>query len=183
MIEMNIDSIRVSLMNYQRVVILKEKSAERYLPIWIGPAEADAIAVKLQGANVPRPLTHDLLRSVIDSLGATVRFIVVNDLKSDTFYAKIILNVDGKQIEIDSRPSDALALAVRTGVPIYADEAVLDKAGIFLDAETGKPVIEGKGEAGSKEKAVSEEEMKSKLPAFYDLINTLDLDDFDKRKS
>ncbi len=183
MIEMNIDSIRVSLMNYQRVVILKEKSAERYLPIWIGPAEADAIAVKLQGANVPRPLTHDLLRSVIDSLGATVRFIVVNDLKSDTFYAKIILNVDGKQIEIDSRPSDALALAVRTGVPIYADEAVLDKAGIFLDAETGKPVIEGKEEAGGKGKAVSEEEMKSKLPAFYDFINTLDLDDFDKRKS
>ncbi len=183
MIEMNIDSIRVSLMNYQRVVILKEKSAERYLPIWIGPAEADAIAVKLQGANVPRPLTHDLLRSVIDSLGATVRFIVVNDLKSDTFYAKIILNVDGKQIEIDSRPSDALALAVRTGVPIYADEAVLDKAGIFLDAETGKPVIEGKKEAGGKEKAISDEEMKTKLSAFYDFINTLDLDDFDKRKS
>ncbi len=132
---------------------------------------------------MPRPLTHDLLRSVIDSLGATVRFIVVNDLKSDTFYAKIILNVDGKQIEIDSRPSDALALAVRTGVPIYADEAVLDKAGIFLDAETGKPVIEGKEEAGGKERKVSEEEMKTKLSAFYDFINTLDLDDFDKRKS
>ncbi len=182
MIEMTIDSIRVSLMNYQRVVILKERKAGRYLPIWIGAAEADAIAVKLQGVTVPRPLTHDLLRLVIDSLGATVDSIIVSDLKSDTFYAKIILNVDGGQIEIDSRPSDALALAVRAEVPIYVDEAVLDKAGILLDEETGKPVLEETEEAGGKDKKVSEEEMK-KLSAFYDFINTLDLDDFDKRKS
>ena len=185
MIEMAIDSIRVSQMNYQRVVILKEKMAERYLPIWIGPAEADAIAVKLQGVNVPRPLTHDLLRSVIDSLGATIEFILVNDLKSDTFYAMIMLNVDGKQVEIDSRPSDALALAVRTEAPIYVEEEVLDKAGILLDAETGKPVIEETEEAEGKgkEPKVSEEEMKKKMSAFYEFINTLDLDDFDKRKS
>ena len=182
MIEMTIDSIRVSLMNYQRVVILKEKGAGRYLPIWIGPAEADAIAVKLQGVNVPRPLTHDLLRLVIDSLGASIDSIVVNDLKSDTFYAKILLNVDGGQIEIDSRPSDALALAVRAQVPIYADEAVLDKAGILLDEQTGKPVIEETEEGGGKEKKVSEEEMR-KLSAFSDFINTLDMDDFDKHKS
>ena len=182
MIEMTIDSIRVSLMNYQRVVILREKKAGRYLPIWIGAAEADAIAVKLQGVTVPRPLTHDLLRLVIDSLGATVDSIIVNDLKSDTFYAKILLNVDGGQIEIDSRPSDALALAVRAGVPIFVDEAVLDKAGIVLDEETGKPVLEETEGAGGKDKKVSEEEMK-KLSAFYDFINTLDLDDFDKRKS
>jgi bifunctional DNase/RNase len=182
MIEMTIDSIRVSLMNYQRVVILREKKAGRYLPIWIGAAEADAIAVKLQGVTVPRPLTHDLLRLVIDSLGATVDSIIVNDLKSDTFFAKIILNVDGGQVEIDSRPSDALALAVRAGVPIFVDEAVLDKAGILLDEETGKPVLEETEEAGGKDKKVSEEERK-KLSAFYDFINTLDLDDFDKRKS
>lgn len=182
MVEMTIDSIRVSLMNYQRVVILREKKAGRYLPIWIGAAEADAIAVKLQGVTVPRPLTHDLLRLVIDSLGATVDSIIVNDLKSDTFFAKIILNVDGGQVEIDSRPSDALALAVRAGVPIFVDEAVLDKAGIVLDEETGKPVLEETEGAGGKDKKVSEEEMK-KLSAFYDFINTLDLDDFDKRKS
>lgn len=182
MIEMNIDSIRVSLMNYQRVVILKEKDARRYLPIWIGPAEADAIAVKLQGVNVPRPLTHDLLSSVIDSLGASIDSIIVNDLKSDTFYAKIVLNVDGGQVEIDSRPSDALALAVRAEVTIYADEAVLDKAGILLDEETGKPLMDGVDEADTKDRKVSEEEMK-KMSAFYDFINTLDLDDFDKRKS
>ncbi len=182
MIEMTIDSIRVSLMNYQRVVILKEKIAKRYLPIWIGPAEADAIAVKLQGVNVPRPLTHDLLGLVIDSLGATVDSIVVSDLKSDTFYAKIVLNVDGEQIEIDSRPSDALALAVRVEVPIYADEAVLDKAGILLDEETGKPILEEGEEAEGGGKKVSEEEMR-RMSAFHDFINTLDLDDFDKRKS
>ena len=178
MIELTIDSIRVSLMNYQRVVILKEKIADRYLPIWIGPAEADAIAVKLQGVTVPRPLTHDLLHSVIDALGATINSVIISDLKSDTFYAKIILNVDGAQMEVDSRPSDALALAVRSEVPIYAEEAVLDKASILLDKETGKPISE-QNEPGGK---VSDEELKS-ASAFYDFINTLDLDDFDKRKS
>lgn len=182
MIEMSIDSIRVSLMNYQRVVILKEKLAKRYLPIWIGPAEADAIAVKLQGVTVPRPLTHDLLSSVIDSLGAGIDSIIVSDLKSDTFYAKIILSVNGEQMEIDSRPSDALALAVRTDAPIFAEEAVLDKAGILLDEETGKPIMEEGEEVDTKDKKVSEDEMR-KLSAFYDFINTLDLDDFDKRKS
>ena len=184
MIEMTIDSIRVSLMNYQRVVILKEKMAERYLPIWIGPAEADAIAVKLQGVNVPRPLTHDLLNSVIDALGASINSIIVCDLKNDTFYAKIILNVDGGQMEVDSRPSDALALAVRVGVPIYAEDEVLDKAGILIDQETGKPVYEEKdeGKAGGEAKKVSEEELK-RMSAFYDFINTLDLEDFEKRKS
>jgi len=183
MIEMTIDSIRVSLMNYQRVVILKEKDSERYLPIWIGPAEADAIAVKLQGVTVPRPLTHDLLQSVIDVLGATINYIIINDLKSDTFYAKIILAVDGGEtLEVDSRPSDALALAVRTEVPIYAEEMVLDKASIMLDKETGKPVapeVEGTGGKGVR---LSDDE-KRKMSAFYDFINTLDLDDFDKRKS
>jgi bifunctional DNase/RNase len=182
MIEMTIDSIRVSLMNYQRVVILKEKDSERYLPIWIGPAEADAIAVKLQGVTVPRPLTHDLLSSVIDALGATINSVIVSDLKNDTFYAKIILNVDGGQMEIDSRPSDALALAVRAEAPIYAEEIVLDKAGVLLDKETGKPISEAAEGGEAKGKKVSDEEMK-KMSAFYDFINTLDLEDFDKRKS
>ena len=180
MIEMIIDSIRVSLMNYQQVVILKEKTAERYLPIWIGPAEAEAIRLKLQNVTVPRPLTHDLLLSVIDTLGATVNSIIISDLKSDTFYARIILNTNGGQMEVDSRPSDSMALAVRAEVPIYAEEEVLDKAGILLDKETGKP-IPPEGEEGGIEK-VSDEELK-RMSAFSDFINTLDLDDFDKRKS
>ncbi|MFH0846903.1 MAG: bifunctional nuclease family protein [Chloroflexota bacterium] len=189
MVEMTIDSIRISMVNYQRVVILKEKNAERYLPIWIGPAEAEAIAVKLQGMSVPRPLTHDLLCSVIETLGAKVGSIIVCDLKSDTFYAKIIMSVDGSQLEIDARPSDAMALAVRLGVPIYAEESVLDRASILLDKETGKPIGEeevtepppAKEKEREKRKKPSEDEMKKS--AFYDFINTLDLEDFDKRKS
>ena len=180
MIEVTIDSIRVSLMNYQRVVILREKAADRYLPIWIGPAEADAIAAKLQGVKLERPLTHDLLCSVVDALGAKVNSIFVYDLKNDVFYAKIILNVDGGQMEVDSRPSDALALAVRVEVPIFVDESVMDKAGILLDRETGKPLDE-KGVIEGKEK-VTDEELK-RMSAFRDFIDTLDLDDFGKRKS
>ncbi|MCK4843531.1 MAG: bifunctional nuclease family protein [Dehalococcoidia bacterium] len=173
MIEMTIDSIRVSLMNYQRVVILREKGTNRYLPIWIGPAEADAIAVKLQNVELSRPLTHDLLQSVISTLGASVDYVVVTGLKEDTFYANLALSIDGDKLDIDSRPSDALALAVRVGAPIYADETVLEKAGIMLDEESGKAVPEGK---------VDEQELKG-LSAYKDFINTLDLEDFRKRRS
>ncbi len=178
--EMVIDSIRVSLMNYQRVVILKEKDSDRYLPIWIGPAEADAIAVKLQDISVPRPLTHDLLRAVIDSLGASINHILVNDLESDTFYAKIFVSVDGKNVEIDSRPSDAIALAVRAKVPIFAEDKVLDKAGILLDKETGKPLLPEDGSA-EKPAEVREEDLR-RMSAFTDFINSLDLEDFGKQQ-
>jgi len=173
MVEMTIDSIRVSLMNYQRVVILKEKGTNRYLPIWIGPAEADAIAVKLQNVELSRPLTHDLLQSVISTLGASVDYIVVSGLKEDTFYARLALNIDGVELDIDSRPSDALALAVRVGAPIYTEESVLEKAGIVLEEETGKSISEAK---------VDEQEMRG-LSAYKDFINTLDLEDFKKRQS
>ena len=173
MVEMTIDSIRVSLMNYQRVVILKEKGTNRYLPIWIGPAEADAIAVKLQNVELSRPLTHDLLQSVISTLGASVDYIVVSGLKEDTFYARLALNIDGVELDIDSRPSDALALAVRVGAPIYTEESVLEKAGIVLEEETSKSISEAK---------VDEQEMRG-LSAYKDFINTLDLEDFKKRQS
>lgn len=185
MIEVTIDSIRMSMISSQRVVILREKAAGRYLPIWIGPSEADAIAVKLQNMSVPRPLTHDLLSSVIGSLGATVAFVVVNELKDDTFYAKIVLNVNGGQIEIDSRPSDAIALAVRTKSPLFVEESVLDKAGIFLDQETtaAKPVeSNGKARAGETKSKPDEQELK-RMSAFKDFIDSLNLEDFDKRKS
>ncbi|HMO54742.1 MAG TPA: bifunctional nuclease family protein [Tepidiformaceae bacterium] len=109
--ELSIESIRLSLMNYQRVVILREKDTDRYLPIWIGPAEADAIAVRLQDVAVARPLTHDLLRNLIEQLGGRVAYIVVSDLSNDTFFARIILDVNGETVEVDSRPSDAIALA------------------------------------------------------------------------
>jgi bifunctional DNase/RNase len=173
---MTIESIRVSLMNYQRVVILREKASDRYLCIWIGPAEADAIAVQLQEVSVARPLTHDLLRSVIDTLGAQVSHILVNDLANDTFYARIVLDVNGNSMEIDSRPSDAIALAVRVKVPIFADEGVLDRAGVLLDKD-GETI-----ERSDRGVRVNPEEIE-RMSAFKDFIESLDLDDFDKRKS
>ncbi len=179
MVEMTIEGIRVSLMNYQRVVILKEKDADRYLPIWIGPAEADAIAVRLQDVSVPRPLTHDLLRDVLDKLGASVEYIIVNDLANDTFFARIMLLVNGEQMEIDSRPSDAIALAVRAQVPIFAEDAVMERAGVLLDKE-GEPIQGGTME---QEPAKVDEEELQRMSAFRDFIESLDLDDFDKRKS
>ena len=182
MIEMVVDSIRVSLMNYQRVVILKEKATDRYLPIWIGAPEADAIAVKLQSVSVPRPMTHDLMNTIVDALGASINSIIVSELKNDTFYAKIILNIDGEQMEVDSRPSDAIALAVRVEAPIYVEEGVLDKAGILLDKETGKLLSETSETDKIDGKRISEEEMK-KLSAYQEFINSLDMEDFDRRKS
>lgn len=177
MLEMVIDSIRVSLMNYQRVVILRVKDSDRYLPIWIGPSEADSIALKLQDVSVPRPLTHDLLGTVIGTLGATVNHIIVSDLNNDTFYAKIILQHNGSSTEVDCRPSDAIALAVRAQAPIYAEDAVLEKAGVQMDLETGKPIIPGEGDEGSR--PLREEELKS-LSAFKDFIDNLDLEDLGK---
>ena len=179
--EMTIDSIRVSLMNYQRVVILKDKVFDRYLPIWIGPSEADSIAVKLQDVSVPRPLSHDLLNSVITTLGGYVTHIIVSDLLNDTFYAKIAIQMDGKSFEVDSRPSDAIALAVRVQAPIYAEDAVLEKAGVALDKETDEPIIgeESPHEPGGK---MTEEEM-NKLSAFKDFIGKLDMEGFENRQS
>jgi bifunctional DNase/RNase len=176
--ELTIESIRLSLMNYQRVVILREKDSDRYLPIWIGPAEADAIAVRLQDVAVARPLTHDLLRNLIEQLGGRVAYIVVNDLTNDTFFARIVLDVNGETVEIDSRPSDAIALAVRVEVPIYAEDTVLERAGVML-TEDGKPIEGAEAMGGARE--VGEAELE-RLGAFKDFIEGLDLDDFDQRK-
>ena len=179
MLEMIIDSIRVSVMNYQRVVILRVKESNRYLPIWIGPSEADSIALKLQDVAVPRPLTHDLLRSVIASLGATVSRIVVSDLNNDTFYAKIVLQVNGSTMEVDARPSDAIALAVRTDAPIFAADTVVEKAGVQMDEETGRPIVPPDGEQGAK--PLREEELRS-LSAFTEFVETLNLDDLGREE-
>ena len=180
MVELTIVSIRVSLMNYQRVVILKEKDSDRYLPIWIGPAEADAIAVRLQDVSIARPLTHDLLKSVIEALGAQVVSVVVNDLSNDTFFARVMLDVSGQSIEIDSRPSDAIALAVRAHVPVYADESVMEKAGVLLDEEG---LSDQSGLGGRAAPPPMNEEERQKMSVFRDFIQSLDLDDFDKRRS
>ena len=171
MIEVKIDSIRVSLMSQHRVVVLKEVDAERYLPIWIGPFEADAITLKLQGVHVARPLTHDLLKSLIDKMGGTVSHVTVTELKNDTFFAQIVMDVNGKSVEIDSRPSDAIALAVRVNAPLFVADKVMDVASIV--PETSLEEIREAGAAGEPLSAEEEE----KLSAFRDFINELDLDD------
>ena len=136
--EMVVESIGVSKIDYQPVVILKEKGGELRLPIWIGLLEANAISVVLEGADLPRPLTPDLLCSVIDRMGASVDYIVVHDLQNRTYYANIALQADWVQMEIDARPSDAIAVALRVRAPIYVAKTVLEKAGVLPEHEMDK---------------------------------------------
>lgn len=131
MVEVVIDSIRVSLMSQQRIVILREVNAERYLPIWIGIYEAEAITIALQEVEVARPLTHDLLKNIFKELNAQILQVEVIALREDTFYGNIVVEVNSHKLNIDSRPSDALALAVRSHVPILVSRSVLDMAGII----------------------------------------------------
>ncbi len=184
MMELVIDSIRVSLQNHQRVVILKQKEAERYLPIWIGPLEADAIAVRLQEVSVPRPLTHDLLHNSIKDLGGVIDHIIVSSMENDTYYATIVVRQGDKVVEIDARPSDALALAVRSDVQIFAAPEVMEKCGVRLDKESGLAVV-GEDAMGATAPLQREaggpvgEEEREKLSAFADFIESLDLGDMD----
>ena len=172
MVEMTVESVRINLATQQRVVILKATQQERYLFIWIAHAEAYAIAVELQGTTSPRPLTHDLLKNVIGELGANIVSIVISDLIEDIFYARIVLDVDGRHVEVDSRPSDAIALAVRTKTPIYVEESVLERAGVAL--ETSEEPTTAKSEA---RRDVDQDN----LDAYRDFINSLDvLDEFGK---
>ncbi|MFO7773660.1 MAG: bifunctional nuclease family protein [Dehalococcoidia bacterium] len=177
MIEMTIQTMAISPENYRGLVILKEETGECYLPIWVGSAEAGAIAAKLQGADMPRPLSHDLLCSVIGNLKASVDSVVINELRDDTFYARILLNTSEGQTDVDSRPSDALAVAVRAGVPILVEETVLDEGGVLIDSETGQVVPH----QTSEEKSVTEDELE-RLSAFSDFINTLDTNKLGEEK-
>jgi bifunctional DNase/RNase len=169
MIKVFIDSIRVSLMSQLRVVILKDPVSGKYLPIFIGPCEAEAIAVKLQNVSVERPLTHDLLKSVIAELGGRVQHIIVNDLRQDTFYAQIVVDLNGQNRIIDSRPSDAIALSVRLDVPIYVAESVMDRAGIMPDEEVESEITPMAPNTDS--------ESGERLSLFEDFVESLDLDD------
>lgn len=181
MIETVVESIRVSLVTQHRVVILKEVEGERHLPIWIGSYEAEAIAMELQGVTASRPLPYDLMRTIIDDMGGSVDRILVTDLSDDVFYARIIVRQNGREVEIDARPSDAIALAVRARIPILVDDGVMDKAGVMLSADE-----EDDGDAESRvthpelERAEGVDE--ERLSVFREFINTLDLDDFDRKK-
>ena len=135
MIEMNLVGVRVELPGNQPIVLLKEQEGERYLPIWIGTSEATAIAFALQGVVTARPMTHDLMKNMLDELAVQVRRVVITELRDGTFYAVIDLARNGSSFEISSRPSDAIALGVRLGVPIFADEEVLSEASIVIREE------------------------------------------------
>lgn len=160
MIELNVYSVLYSLLSRHRIVLLKESEGERYLPIWIGQPESEAIVMRLQETTVPRPMTHDLLCNVIKEMGGNIQYIIVNDLNDNTFFGRIAVEHENRLQLIDSRPSDAIALAVRSSVPIYAAESVMDRAAIVTSPEI-------RGEGGGNDD----------LDAFRDFLDSLNLDD------
>lgn len=180
MIETVVKSIRFNRITSNRVVLLKEVAGDRYLPIWIGEFEAHAIAMELQGVDSPRPLPYDLMRSMLTELRGSVEHVIVNELSSDVFYARIVVTVDGRTIELDSRPSDAIALAVRCSSPIFVDESVMERAGVSMDDEDGPLDIERSTAPSPTETRSEPRPDDEKLSIFRDFINTLDSDELDR---
>lgn len=170
LVEMTIDSIRVHTRSGQHVVILKQKSAERYLPIWIGIFEAQAIAMRITGATPERPITHDLLANILGAVDASIERIIVTALDDEIFYARILATVDGRSMEIDSRPSDAIAVAVRVGAGIYVAGEVLERAGVVPDAD----------KESDDEEPKSEEE-KQRMDQVRHWVNELNVPDLEER--
>ncbi len=168
MIEVVIDSIRISLVSQHRIVLLKEIDSDRQLPIWIGPCEADAITIELQDVKVARPLTADLVNLVTKELGGEISHVLIRELTDQVFHASLFIDVGENSREIDCRPSDAIALAVRAKVPILVNEAVLEEAGVQPEPDLMQDV-------GSEE---TEEEV-GNLDAFSDFLDTLDFEDFE----
>ena len=171
LVEMVVESVRVHMLSSRHVVILKEAARDRYLPIWIGPWEASAIAMKLQGLTPERPLTHDLFATTLEELGARIDRVIISELADETFHARILLERDGRTVEVDARPSDALALAVRAGVRIFAADSVLEQAALG-----GEGLGEGEGDEGSTLEATGENIVDPRLDVFRDFVNSLDVD-------
>ena len=137
--EMVIYGVSFDMVGKQPIVLLKTADGNKFLPIWIGHPEAAAILMKLQGASTPRPMTHDLLTEVLTKLEARVVRIAVTELRENTFYAQVTVQLDGTEVEVDSRPSDAIALAVRSDAPIFAADEVIDESAIEFEGEEGPP--------------------------------------------
>ncbi|NPA92398.1 MAG: bifunctional nuclease family protein [Chloroflexi bacterium] len=195
MVEVVIDSIRVSLVSQQQVVLLREKGTERYLPIWIGAFEANAIQLALHEVELARPMTHDLMRDILETLGARVEHVEVTALKENTFYGNIVLSHQGRIYNIDARPSDAIALAVRAHVPIYVAREVMDEAAIVPDEDvqetqevppttppsSSQTPSEPSGEPTApqppqEEIAEDADDMNERLSVFADFLEKLDFD-------
>jgi bifunctional DNase/RNase len=177
MVECVIDSVRVSLTNQQRIVVLRESDQERYLAIWIGPFEAEAITVALQEIEVARPQTHDLLRNTLRTLGARLLRVEITALRDDVYFANLIIETGDTQYTVDSRSSDALALAVRCHVPILVDMDVLETAGITPDRDIqsqseGEDEAEGSISSGKKAGTGPGED---RLSVFEDFLENLDI--------
>jgi bifunctional DNase/RNase len=151
--EMDIYGVSFDLVGKQPIVLLKTKDGNRYLPIWIGQPEAAAILMKLQGASTPRPMTHDLVTDILGQLDAQVVRITVTELRENTFYAQITVQMDGTEIDVDSRPSDAIALAIRAEAPIFAADSVIEESAIEFEGEE-----------------VNEEEMVAEFKKFLDHV-------------
>jgi len=175
MIEVQIDSVRVHLMTPQRLVVLKQIHSDRYLPIWVGPYEAEAITVALQEVEMSRPLTHDLLKNVFGAFNARIIRIEIVKLQNDIFYGNIVADLDGREVHVDSRPSDAIALSVRAHVPILVHQSVMDSAGITPEQDMPEisPMLE------KNEPAPLSEEGTERLSVFEDFLGKLDLDKLD----
>jgi hypothetical protein len=184
LVEMLVESVRVHMLSNRHVVILKDTERERYLPIWIGPWEASAIAMKLQGLTAERPLTHDLFIAALDRLGVRIDRVVISELAEETYHARLILERDGEEYELDARPSDSVALAVRSAVRILVAEEVLEQAGLGVDpggdeaaepGETTRPASPRMG-PGVPLETLGEDLVDERLDMFRDFVNSLDID-------
>lgn len=174
MVEVVIDSIRVHLMAPQRVLILKQVNSARYLTIWVGPYEAEAITIALQEVEVARPLTHDLIKSIFSAFHARITRIEIVKLQDDIFYGSIVAEGADGEIQIDARPSDAIALAVRAHVPILVDVDVMEEAGVSPEPDMPtQPALEAEKEPLEP----SKDDGADRLSVFKDFFDTLDLDD------
>ncbi len=176
MIEVVIDSVRVSLTNQQRIVVLREQKRERYLPIWIGPFEAEAITISLQEIEVARPQTHDLLIKSLETLGARLERVEVVGLKGDIFYGSLILQLDGKVVQVDSRPSDAIALAARAHVPILVAEEVIQEAGIRPERDLYAELMGDESLANEDTLPEEPEDARKRLSLFEDFLTKMKSD-------
>jgi bifunctional DNase/RNase len=172
MIEVQIDSVRVHLMTPQRLVVLKQIGSERYLPIWVGPYEAEAITVALQEVEMIRPLTHDLLKNVFGAFNARIKRIEIVKLQNEIFYGNIVAEVDGREVDVDSRPSDAIALSVRAHVPILVHHSVMEEAGIVPEQD----IPEEEETPEKAEPAPLTEEGTERLSVFEDFLEKLEFD-------
>ena len=182
MVEVVIDSIRVSLMSQQRILILRERDTERYLPIWIGVYEAESITIALQEVEVSRPLTHDLIKNIIREFNARIIRVEVVALREDTFFGNIVTEINGRVINIDSRPSDALAIAVRLHVPVMVHQDVMDTAGITPEEDIQVEQDAPPQQDSTPKSRIEPETSEDRLSIFQDFFEKLDLNDLDLDK-